>query len=341
MLHPKVGGLWLGNIGPFGPVTVVFGEHGLDSATWEMDEGTFHPALRGNAAVTVYDGGFPIGTATLLEPGGDGKFAATGVWKQAENAPCLDAGGVPTTVPDTAIAQAYARGEISWTISSSISSTGWAPASTAEMSLAQLLGGFTAEQGTRWSVSPTNIVTHAVDPTAPLWIVPNAAAERGLTPSEDEFYSHIVGIYLSGASTIASVTVGSAEAAAVFGRRTATVDLTDMGVITGARATSVITGMLLRSGARMGWREGLDLAAGQITNTGGYAATLSQIQAGHAVQLSGVIDTSRASLLPSNTLVVIATSTYTDGSDRIALTPQGYSPRNFADVFKVTVEDAA
>lgn len=336
MLSVKVAGSWLSTIGGYGPVTVEFGEHGSEAASWDMSPTLRHPALRGNKFVEVFDGGMRIWVGTLLEPGSDGAYAAQGIWHQAEGVPTLASGGAMTTVPDQAIFGAASRGEISWNYAGSFSSTAWASAN-GEIDLAQLLSGVAAEAGLRWSVSPSLVVSMSADPTAPRWKVPHAVAGRGLTPAEDEFASHLVGTYLVSAGVSATETVGSADAAAAFGRRSVPVDLTPLGFISSARANSILTGMFLRAGARMGWAEGLDLAEGQITTLGSPPAALAQVQAGQMVRLAGTVDTSRAGRVPSFTDIVIAKSRYTEGSGRISLEPYGYAPRTLRDVLDVSM----
>lgn len=335
MLSVKVGGQWLSTIGPYGPVTVEYGRHGSEAASWEMSPTLRHQYLRGNAAVRIYDGGYPIWVGTLVEPGSTGQYSAKGIWRQAESTPALNAGGAMSTIPNDIITGAYSRGEISWTYDTSISTTAWSTAD-GELSLADVLNGYAAETGMQWSVSPEYIVSVQADPTTPRWLVPHAIAGRGLTPAEDEFVTHLVGRYLVSAGVFAPETVGSADAAAVFGRRVAPVDLVPLGFITSTRANAILTGMFLRAGARMGWGEGLELLHGQVTTMGGTAAALAQVQAGHMIRLGGTIDTSRAYILRGYTDLVIAGSRYTDGSGRIQLTPLGYAPRNLRDVLDPT-----
>lgn len=336
----QVGGQWLSTIAPYGPATVEFGIHGLDSVSWSMDPDFRHPVLRGMSRVDVYDGGFLIGQANMQEPGSAGEYTARGYWRQTETALAMNPAGSLTTVLDDAVAGAFARGEIVYGLKDSLSTTPWSTSTQSDMTLAQLLDGWSTQAGLRWRLLTAATQIEAVaDPTTPTWLVPNAVAGRGLVPAEDEFVTHLVGWYLSGSGTYAPVTVGSAEAAAAFGRRTGTVDLTSKGVISLAEATSVLTGMFLLSGARMGWGEGLELGYGQITTAGGVPATLSQIRAGQMVRLAGTIDTSRADRLPAYTDIVIGTSKYTDGSDTISLTPLGYAPRTLSDVLSVALED--
>lgn len=342
MLSIKIAGVWLSSLTSHGPVTLEYGLHGSEAASWEVPSTFRHPLMRGNKPVEIYDGGFRVWIGTLVEPGGDGQYSAIGIWRQAVGSPALTSAGAPTTIADTAIAEAYNRGEITWGYFSSIRATEWATTPiTGDMDLAQLLDGVATEQGLRWSVSPNYVVSLTADPTTPRWHVPHAVAGEGLTPAEDEFFTHIVARYLSGASTWATVTVGSADAAAVFGRRTGIADLTPMGIIGAPRATSVATGMFLQSGARMGWAQGLTLNLGQIVTPGGIAAPLAQVQAMQMVRLEGVLDTSRPYLLPSSLDVVIGSSRYSEAEKTITISPVGYAPRTLGDILTVTMEDAA
>ncbi|MDF1603405.1 hypothetical protein [Nocardioides sp. YIM 152315] len=343
MFHPKVDGLWLRAIGGFSPVTVTHTwPHGFDSATWEMDPRFHHPSLRANAPVTIYDGGVPIGFGRLQEPGENGEMVVNGLWQQTRHSPCLTAAGGFTTTPNSAIDGAISRGDVTFTRPASISSTGWITTANGELTLEQLLDGYTAEAGMRWGVDNYGRVEVKADPTAPMWHVPHAVAGRGLQPAEDEFYTHITGRFITSYGTSGPVydvrTVGSDDAADYFGRRGVQVELEDLGVITAAKAISIITGIFLRSGARMGWSEGLDLTYGQIVTPGGVPAPLNQVQAGQMVRLAGVVDGSRAYTLGMSQDVVLGRSTYTDGSDRISLSIVDQAPRNLADVLKVAVE---
>lgn len=336
MLSVRVGGQWLSSIAAYGPVTIEDGEHGSESASWQMSPTVQHPALRGNRLVQVYDGGLCVWLGTLIEPGATGDYSARGIWHQAESAPALNASGDVTAWPNDAIAQTFARGDISWQGSVAAADGEWVDANSG-LDLAGLLNGYTAERATRWTVSPTGVVSASADPTTPSWLVPHAAMGRGLTPAEDEFATHLVGTYLVSAGVIATETVGSDETAAAFGRRSIPVDLRPLGFITPAKATSILTGMFLRAGARMGWAEGLELAHGQITTLGGIPAPLTQIRAGQMVRLAGIVDTSRANRLPAYTDIVIAKSRYTDGSGRIVLEPYGYAPRTLGDILDVSM----
>lgn len=335
MLTAKVDGMWLRTIGAHGPVTVEYGEHGSEAASWDMDPNLRHPSLRGNKPVEIYDGGFCIWAGTLVEPGSTGQYAARGLWHQAETVHARGQLGGITSNPYDAVAWAIDRGDLTWSSPDlSLPYADWG-APTEPMVLSELLDAISAEQATRWYVGPNRVVYLAADPTTPQWVVPHAVAGRGLTPAEDEFYTHFSGAYKNASGVYQPpAIVGSADAKAVFGQRTNMVDLSDLGNTTLARATAVLEGMLLKSGARMGWGEGLQLGYGQITTPGGTAAPLEQIASLQMVRLAGTVDTSRAYLTRAYTDIVLKGVSYTDGSGVITLTPMGYASRTYGDILE-------
>lgn len=339
MINITVDGIPLSRIGPHSPITVETSEHGFERATWAMNPTLRHPALRGRALVQVTDAGFPIGAATLLEPGTTGNYTALGVWHQAETAGCYTTGSAPTSDIGDAIDGAASRGELAWGRRADFDPGPWLATNADELTLAQLLDGYAAEQGARWRVDTlTPGIELRTPPTTPQWIVPHAVAGEGLVPAEDTFYTHLTGTYLDTATTTDTETVGNAETAAVLGRRTRRVDLTPAGVMTGAKAISILNGMLARSGARMGWGQTLDLAHGQILNTGGRPAPLAQITSGQMVRLAGVVDTSRVASIPGYQDVEISTTTYTDGERRIRIAPVGYAARRLDEILTLALE---
>lgn len=333
MLSAKIAGRWLSTIGAYSPITVEYGPHGSEAASWAMNADLRHPLLRGNALVEIYDGGICTWCGTLVEPGSDGQYKARGLWHQGERLYPMDASGNLVTNIDVALFHSIiTRAEVSWVQVASISNVDWATTATADMTLTDLFDRYAAENALRWWVSPLRQILFGADPTTPQWAVPNAVAGRGLTPAEDEFFTHAVGRYKDASAVYKSTEIGSADAAAVFGYRKRLWDLSDLGNTTSTRANSVLTGIFLKSGARMGWGEGLELAHGQITTPGGTPAALSQITSLQMIRLNGTVDTSRAYLLRGYTDIVLDTVRYTDGSKTISLTPMGYAPRTFEDM---------
>jgi hypothetical protein len=333
MLQPRVGGRWLSELAAFSPVTVEHGLHGGDRATFQVPYGFRHPLLRGNMRCSIYDGGFVVFEGTLLEPSPDGQMTAIGVWRQAERATTRDAGGAFTTIPTAAVDGALGRGEITWGRIAGLSASSWATDNTGQYTLAQLLNGWAGEANVEWRVDRIEEgITYAARPTTPQWYVPHAVAGRGLTPAEDNFYTHLTGTYMSGAGTYDTWTVSDALSASAWGPRYGQVDLTSMGIITAGRAQTILSAMLVKSGARMGWAEGLELGWGEITTAGGTPVPLRQVRAGQMIRLLGTVDPSIPGGFPGHTDIIIETSKYTDGAQTITLTPLGYADRTLSDV---------
>jgi hypothetical protein len=71
MLSLQVGGVVALHRGAYGPVTVEFGIHGPESASWTMDPTFRHPLLRGNQSVKVFDGGLCIWVRDVRRAGDD------------------------------------------------------------------------------------------------------------------------------------------------------------------------------------------------------------------------------------------------------------------------------
>lgn len=340
MITAKVNGTWLSSLSRYGhgPFTVEYGLHGLSSVTWEMEEGLRHPLLTGNANVDVFDGGYRIGTCRLVDPSTTGKFMARGLYHQAFNNYALGQLQDITAIPYDAVQWAINRFDINWSaVDPSVPFAAPWGSPTQPMTIADLLDGSAGELSMRWFVDVDKVCYMAADPVVPQWVVPHAVAGRGLTPAEDEFFTHATGRYRDSGGVYRTTTVGDADAAAVFGRKVDIIDLTDLGNTTQARANQVLSGYLARAGARMGWGETLDLGYGQITTPGGRPAPLNQIRSRQMIRLAGTVDTSRAYVVRTYTDIVADTVKYVDGSQRISITPVGYAPRNRDDLLKLAI----
>lgn len=338
MIQVRLNGTWLRSIGAWSEMTVTQEwPHGLDSVTWKMKPETRHPKLNGGTLCEVFDNGHRLGPARMTESvGNDGEFAAKGLWSQAQGVYALDGSGNATNTPDTAIDAAISRGAVTWTRPASLSAVAWGTASE-PMLLTELLDKAIGGLGKRWYIDADGAVRAANDPTTPNYVVPHAVAGRGLTLAEDTYFSHIVGTYSSSTvpGTFPTVTVGDAAAATRWGRREALCDLTPMGPITAATATTELTNRLALSGARMGYAESLDLGRGQLTTSGGTAVPLTFPTAGQMVRLMGVTDRTRATGESPVTDVVIARSTYTDGAATVRLDPMGKADRDLSELLRV------
>jgi hypothetical protein len=346
----KVNGVWLSSIGAWASLRYTHEwPRGSTEATWMMSPGISHPAFFNGALVEIYDGGHRIWRGRLNEPPSDGNFSANGSWAEASDVLAMSSGAA-TKTPDTAIDDAISRGAVSWTRPETLSNVPWgtAPvASEAPMPLLDLLDNAMAGLGKRWWVDNDGAIRASVDPIAPTYYVPQAAAGRGLTIADDAYYSHITGRYFTASATYATVTVGDSAAASKWRRKEAWVDLSPMGVISSGTATTELTNRLALSGARMGFGENLELGFGQITTPGGVPVPLNMIRAinsptpgylvltgGVSIRLMGVSDRTRVTPNPY-TDITVARTEYTEGAATLLIVPQGKAPRDLNEILSV------
>lgn len=338
MLHPRIDGVWLSTIGAWDDLTYShIWPRGSEEASWRMERLTHHPAIsQGGGLFELYNGGDRIFRGRMAEPGGDGTFAANGSYAEAAGVLAVDGSANATNIPDTAIDAAIARGAITWTRPASLSAVSWGTAGE-PMKLTDLLDRAMAGLGKRWWVDPDGAVKASVDPTTPAFVVPHAVAGQGLTLAEDTYYSHLRSKHLETGPVFKSVTVGDASAATRFGFKEQIVDLTPMGIISAATATTELTNRLALTGARMGFAESLELGFGEFTTQGGTPVALTVPLAcgrdgGLMVRLMGVTDRTRPVGNLPYTDIVIGRSRYADGASTVMLTPAAKAQRDLREL---------
>jgi len=283
-----VDGQWLTNLAWWGDASI---SHrwplGCWEASWSMPLKPYQRfrALRSRAPVEIRIGAAPIWAGSLSEPDwAEGKFTALGACREAEEAACLTAGGLTTSVPDTAVDQAIARGAVSWTRPESLSATAFGQADGTERLnyLGALLDAWSLEQNVKWAVNARRQVYSAADPTTPMWHITPGAGVLGVTDAA--MAGTVYGRYRNSATgSLATVSVGTAAPEVL-------VDLTRHGRISTTKATNLVTGILNKSGARTGWTNGLTLTPHQIQTAGGVPANLASVQAGQMARIMGLRD---------------------------------------------------
>ena len=331
-----IGGTWAKEIGPVGDFE--WSERwpgGAWEASWRMDlPANFdHPALRRGARVKVIEHGAVLGQFTLNEPDRAAwSFNAAGLAREGERYYALDGSGNQSSVPDTVVDAAIARG-LPWTKPTTIS-TSPVNGTSSEGGLrkvSDLLDMWAEENATRWGINADGEFYSAADPTAASWHFTPGQGQLGL--ADDEYASHLIGRYRDSASTYATASVGDAAAAARWGRVEVPVDLTSLGIITGTRATDILTGMLAKGRARLGWTNGLEILPGQLLSGGGTAAHLPFVRAGQRAMLHGILDAQLETRM-SLSFVIGEARHRQDGSLFIA--PVGLAARTLADVLSLT-----
>lgn len=341
-IHPQVGGQWLADICPFGQVVwATAWQGGLDTFSWQIPiVGTF-PELRRGATVTLMDCGLSLGSGTITSVG-DGQVSGEGLWKRAYEVPALDAVGDPTTVPNTAIGEAIARGDLpgwggAWSISGADMSTDVPDAAT---SVGALLDAYATSIEQAWFVDSTGMVDLRGLAATPTW--QTTPADGQLTVASDEYVSHLVGTYYVSvrpgvpAARIypaATVTPESAK----WGRVTRTVDLRAYGAITTATVDAILAGMLAKGRARPTWADTLEVVHGEITTLGGTPVNLGTLVAGEGVRLHGTFDDPDLLGGFSFTDITAGRVEYADGAATAQVTPVGYTPRDFKTILTLAL----
>lgn len=332
-------GYWLDGVAPYGDVETTWRWSqeggGLDTVRWAMDlpYDFDHPAIRRGARVELMDGASRVGQAILGEPGRTetGKsFTATGLYRTAETFLCLDAGGNTTTVPNTAVDQAAARG-CPLTRSGSLSAN---PLNTDDVTeglnyLDTLLTALALETSKWWWVDADAVIRLTETPTTPDWHLVPGVADPGV--ADDQYASVLFGRYRSG-SSLATATATDAATAARWGTVEYGVDLTSLGSISSTRATNRLNGLLAAGKAKLTFTDRLEVDANQLLTPGGLPAPLSMVRAGHLVRAHGL--GAYSEWLNGNPWLdfVIGEASWANGSDVAVIAPVGLASRTWEDL---------
>lgn len=283
-----VGGVPLSAIGGWGGLTVTHQwPRGAWEATWSMSLGADErpPALVERALVEVTVGGVPILPGYLSEMDWDnGTFTASGAAREGEESVCLNADGTDTTtVLDQAIDNAHARGALTWKRLGSLSAVPFASTDqTADINyITALADAVTSAAGNRWAVNPDRQAYVANDPTEPDWYVAYGTGVLGV--ADDALVGSLIGRWYDSTGTMRVTTAGS-------GLPEAAVDLTTLGAITQAQASSTLAAILAQSQTRLGITNSVTATRSQITSPTGTHPQLWQVRAGHMARLVGLID---------------------------------------------------
>ncbi|MGH3478405.1 MAG: hypothetical protein ACRDQD_16395 [Nocardioidaceae bacterium] len=233
----NIGGIWLSSLGPWGDLVVEDrwpgGNHEI---TGSLDPKLTHrhPALTNGARAIVTVGG-PRWAGELAQlDWEDGAFVATGLWRQGDEVPALNAAGLTTTVPNSAAAKAISAGWVDWILASGLSSSPYSSSdaggdATAQVNaLGALLDEWTAGSGKRWGVDELRDVYAAVDPTTATHLLINTPAP---VESKQRAVSAVIARWRDAAGTYFTTIRGT-------GRPAKTVDFTNAGPLTSSQVTA-------------------------------------------------------------------------------------------------------
>lgn len=341
-IHPQVGPYWLADICPFGEVTwATAWQGGLDTFSWAIPtRGTF-PVLRRGASVVIRDGGLSLGRGIITEVG-DGMVHGKGLAQLAYDAPSLNAANAPTTWPDDSIDQAIARGDVpGWSRPVSIYGGGGVASASADtaISLGALLDAYATSISSAWWIDQDGAVRIRGMAASPIW--QTTPANGALTTASDEYVTHLVATYMNGASTVDSrryPATATTLASDTWGKKTAQVDLTPIGVLSTTTVDNILAGMLAKGMARPTYADPLDVTADDLTTGGGVRGYLPAVAGGDGVRLHGTFDDTRLLGGYLFTDITAGRVEYVDGAETARITPVGYTARDFKSILTVALE---
>jgi hypothetical protein len=333
-----VGGTWLTTVGAWADLTwSTVADGGSGQASWNMQlsRDFAHPSLMRGKLVEIKTGSRNLFKGTLAEPdiGDDGwSFHADGLSELGSGYLCLTSGGLTTSVPNTVIDQAIARG-LPWSRPTSISAAAFAQGdTTAELNyVSELLDAYAQSISQRWGVDEFGALFMRADPTTPSWHMTPGSGNFGL--ADDDYASHVYLRYYDTTFALSTATASDVKAAALYGRREYPVDGTSYGPLSAAQATALAQGLLDKGKARLGWTNTVNPSRWQLTTPGGLATYLPLVKAGQMVRLHGVLDEQRQQLPYVD--FVIGEATYDVEQRSMTLAPIGMVARSLSDVLAV------
>lgn len=289
----RVGGVPLSSLLPWGNLEVQWtwgaGGGGLKQVTWSafVPDSFADPRLRPGALVELTLGSFPVGLATILEPGRVEQglsFTALGIRSEGDAA-ALDGSGNSSSVADEAIDAAITNGWVHWKRPVSITTNPLKSSSTMQgiNSLTTVLDSLADELGQRYSFDGFANITMAPDVTTPKWrLIPGVA---NLTPTRDVYASTLIGRYINGSGTYTTLIVTDPMAEAMWGHKEAIIDMTAYGQISLGRATNRLNGILAKGRAKLTMAERIEVSKYQLTTADGRPAPLSLVRGGDMVRI--------------------------------------------------------
>lgn len=329
----RVGGFWLSSIVPQG-----WGElkhstrlNGSWQASWAIPNTRTwrHPALVYGARVEICLGPIVIWSGTLEEPDWDGgEFIALGACRDGETAMALDGSGNSSTVPNTVIDAAIARGVLSWSRVGDFGTTAVGDANSGLVTIQSVLDAWAQKNNSRWVVNERReLVIIPLDETTPKWLIVPGSGVLG--NASEERADRVFVRYIDSATGARAT--ASYPASTPAGGIEKPKDLTDRGAMSSTQALAEATAIWNELAGRNGFTNGWTLTSGQVTTVGGATADLALIKAGDTVAALGLPD---ARGIAHNTLVVLGDTDYDWEDDELQANPNGLAARDTDSVLE-------
>lgn len=336
----RVGNVQLNAVAPVGELVLTYRfPGGCWEASWTLGlrPGQVPPDLPRDARATITLGGVELFAGDVDEPDwSDGQMLAMGAVRSAETALCLNnSNNTTTTIPNTAIDQAVARGALTFGRHENISAAAYGDEaeSAALNTVTALLDAWAEENNTNWTVPANRGIITRPDPTEPLWHIVPDAAELGV--ASETLAGRVIGLWQGTTGRLSRTAVGS-------GRPEVPVDLRPLSAITSTRATAILNSILAKTGPAAGsWANTIEVTREQIMTRGGVHPHLGEVAAsvaeGVMVRLLGHPDPrtdDRTYAGRGYTDVIIEEASWNTSEGKLTLTPRGYADRDLASIIE-------
>lgn len=354
-LQVRVGGEWAnlwGTVSGLKFSTQANG--GCWTASWSMpgvDARTAAPAWDARTSVEIVLGGQCVWQGVLRDPQWDsGSFSAIGLGQLAGDRLALDSSGNPTTVPNTAVDQAIARG-LPWIRPNTISTAAVASVDKGGLRIGALLDAYCTGAGLMWTVGPDRIISTFAPPTAATWMLTPGEIDQMSIDGEDyatnlyATYQYVDVDSTASPKPVLTATTSAATSDDRFATVEYPVDLTPLGPfgtpsttaaaksLGATSAQSLLNGMLALGKGRPAYLDDINGNALTLLTADGAPAELALVHAGDAVLVSGAID---AYGMGINPLVVIGATNYDHDTRTVQCIPAGRSARSLQEIFTVS-----
>lgn len=355
MIHPRIAGVWVGQLGPYGAWGDLAWSTRWASGACGMFEASFtmplpadfqHRALVRGARVELMRKGLRVGSSLVINqiergtPGEPWKITCEGVGRLAEGASsfyAFDGSGNATTTPSVAVDQGIVRG-LPWVGRDASVPTTAFETITEPMTVGALLSKVADQNGTRWGVFDDDKVAFRSNPTTPVWQLAPPAPQLG---TADDSYATVVYVRYTNTATGLNATVHSPSTTpadeSITGRQEYLASLTQgdgYPTMSTAAAQAYADGIYAKAKRRIAFTDRMTVTANQLLTIGGQAADLSQVQAGQMVRANGIRDPLLASTGKTYLDFVIGETSYTDGAQTVDISPAGLAARDIASIIE-------
>ena len=349
------GGAWLHSLGRVSAIkwSTAWGTgpsgSSLASCTVAVDQALDVAALGLRQPFDVWSDGVKRFGGYIIEAGQDfpRSLTAAGWGRRAEDFDAVDSTGAPTTNPRTAVTEAIARG-LEWSNPAVFDNVSLATddgSLTTPQRLNALLDSWAVTVGKRWGVDAYGVAFAVADPTSPTWFLD--ASDLPIGVADDNMFTRVRATYYSAVdvdgnpTTPLTVDADDAAAQALYGVIEYPLDLTSLGMLSGATALGYAQ-QQLASLTVPRWLSRVTTNAGRLRTAGGLDAHLPSVASGQMVRLFNlphVLGGLRGEL---GLDVVLGEVEYdTEDPAEVTIAPVGLAVRTLADQAKVVAQTAS